>query len=77
LIICFKGDGKDVGVAKAYESVLLLTIRQPNSAEFKVFASEVKVRANRDYGYDFQDEAVLPYILWFFLSFKSQQIIKK
>lgn len=53
------GDETDSAVTKAYESFLLLTLRQPNNPEYKAFAAEVKLRARRDYGYEFAvDESV-------------------
>lgn len=49
----FSDDTKDIAVTKAYESLLLLTLKQPDNLEFRVFAEEVKRRAKADYGYTF------------------------
>lgn len=55
----FTGDEKDIEVTRAYESLLLLTLRQPDNPEYEAFAEQVKVRAKRDYGYEFDaDEKV-------------------
>jgi hypothetical protein len=43
-------------VTKAYESLLLLTLRQPDNPEYELFAEQVKLRAKRDYGYEFGAE---------------------
>ncbi|XP_060570066.1 atrial natriuretic peptide receptor 1-like [Ruditapes philippinarum] len=48
-----RGDEKDHEVTKAYESLLLLTLRQPDNPEYELFAEQVKLRAKRDYGYEF------------------------
>lgn len=49
----YVGDEKDDAVTKAYESLLLLTLRQPDNPEYEAFAKQVKLRASRDYGYEF------------------------
>ncbi|OWF56507.1 Atrial natriuretic peptide receptor 1 [Mizuhopecten yessoensis] len=49
-------DYKDVGVTRAYESALVFTLHLPKSGKYLNFASEVKLRASRDYGFDFGDE---------------------
>ena len=56
LFIVYLGDKKDVGVTKAYESVLILTLRQPDSEEYMDFAEEVKRRAKAMYNYEFGSE---------------------
>ncbi|XP_052233271.1 atrial natriuretic peptide receptor 1-like [Dreissena polymorpha] len=62
-----RGDEKDTAVTKAYESLLLLTLRQPDNPEYTAFADEVKVRARRDYGYEFgSDEEVNYFITAFY-----------
>ena len=55
----FKGDYKDAAVTKAYESLLLLTPLQPDNVEHKLFSDEVKLRAQRDYGYTYGSEVWL------------------
>lgn len=60
------GDEKDRAVTKAYESLLLLTLRQPDNLEYKEFAEEVKRRAERDYNYKFShDETVSQSWTWY------------
>lgn len=54
----FTGDYKDTAVTKAYQSLLLLTVRQPDNTEYLQFAEEVKVRSKRDYGYEFKNDEV-------------------
>ncbi|XP_052233141.1 atrial natriuretic peptide receptor 1-like [Dreissena polymorpha] len=62
-----RGDAKDTAVTKAYESLLVLTLRQPDNDEYKTFAAEVKLRARRDYGYEFAvDESVNYFITAFY-----------
>ena len=47
-------------MTKAYESLLILTLRQPDSEEYLDFAEEVKRRAKTMYNYDFgSDETVV------------------
>ncbi|XP_053402705.1 atrial natriuretic peptide receptor 1-like [Mercenaria mercenaria] len=58
-----RGDEKDVEVTKAYESLLLLTLRQPDNPEYEAFAEEVKLRAKRDYGYEFGAEEAVNYFI--------------
>ncbi|WAR13368.1 ANPRA-like protein [Mya arenaria] len=57
------GDEKDAAVTRAYESLLLLTLRQPDNAEYKTFAEQVKIRAKRDYGYEFGPEEAVNYFI--------------
>ncbi|XP_021348340.1 atrial natriuretic peptide receptor 1-like [Mizuhopecten yessoensis] len=59
------GDYKDVGVTRAYESALVFTLHLPKSGKYLNFASEVKLRASRDYGFDFGDETVNYFITAF------------
>lgn len=54
----FTGDYMDKAVTKAYQSLLLLTVRQPDNTEYLQFAEEVKVRSKRDYGYEFKNDEV-------------------
>lgn len=54
----FTGDYMDKAVTKAYQSLLLLTVRQPDNLEYLQFAEEVKVRSKRDYGYEFKNDEV-------------------
>ena len=43
----------DAAVTKAYQSLLLLTVRQPDNPEYLSFAEEVKERAKHyDYTFD-------------------------
>jgi hypothetical protein len=48
----------DTAVTKAYQSLLLLTIRQPDNVEYLGFADDVKLRSRRDYGYQFGHDEV-------------------
>ncbi|KAL4224613.1 Nitrogen permease regulator 2 [Mactra antiquata] len=74
-----RGDEKDFAVTKAYESLLLLTLRQPDNAEYEDFAEEVKTRAKNDYGYEFGPEEKVNYfitafydsVIYLALSFKT------
>lgn len=52
------GDHKDAAVTRAYESLLLLTPLQADNVEHKLFSDEVKLRAQRDYGYTFSADEV-------------------
>lgn len=57
------GDEKDSGVTQAYESVLIVTLTQPDSSDpdFVEFANEVKRRAWAEFGYIFgAEEEVRP-----------------
>ncbi|VDI01664.1 atrial natriuretic peptide receptor A [Mytilus galloprovincialis] len=58
-----RGDYKDAAVTKAYESLLLLTPLQPDNIEHKIFSDEVKLRAQRDYGYTFGVDEVVNYFI--------------
>ncbi|XP_021348353.1 atrial natriuretic peptide receptor 1-like [Mizuhopecten yessoensis] len=60
------GDHMDAGVSKAYESVLILTLSQPNTTEYNAFADEVKMRALRDYDYDFGEQTVNYFVTAFY-----------
>lgn len=59
----YRGDYKDTAVTKAYQSLLLLTVRQPDNTEYLQFAEEVKVRSKRDYGYEFKNDEVVNYFI--------------
>ncbi|XP_060079814.1 atrial natriuretic peptide receptor 1-like [Ylistrum balloti] len=61
-----RGDYMDEGVTKAYESVLILTLSQPNTTEYNAFADEVKMRALRDYNYDFGEQTVNYFVTAFY-----------
>lgn len=53
----------DTAVTKAYQSLLLLTVRQPDNVEYLHFAEEVKNRSKRDYGYEFGKDEVSLHIV--------------
>lgn len=57
------GDNMDTAVTKAYQSLLLLTVRQPDNVEYLHFAEEVKNRSKRDYGYEFGKDEVSLHIV--------------
>ncbi|KAL3859686.1 hypothetical protein ACJMK2_009893 [Sinanodonta woodiana] len=61
-----RGDGKDAGVTKAYESVLILTLRHLDNPEYLIFAEEVKRIAAQDFNYVFGDEEVNYFITAFY-----------
>ncbi|XP_022336489.2 atrial natriuretic peptide receptor 1-like [Crassostrea virginica] len=59
----YRGDYMDTAVTKAYQSLLLLTVRQPDNVEYLHFAEEVKNRSKRDYGYEFGKDEVVNYFI--------------
>ncbi|KAK3597533.1 hypothetical protein CHS0354_018132 [Potamilus streckersoni] len=61
-----RGDGKDAGVTKAYESVLILTLRQLDNPEYLIFADKVKRIAAQDFDYVFGEEEVNYFITAFY-----------
>ncbi|KAK3085674.1 hypothetical protein FSP39_006966 [Pinctada imbricata] len=58
-----RGDYMDNAVTKAYQSLLLFTIHQPNNDEYYTFADEVKQRAINDFAYNFTTEEVVNYFI--------------
>nr|XP_006813370.1 PREDICTED: atrial natriuretic peptide receptor 1-like [Saccoglossus kowalevskii] len=50
------GDGRDEDAKEAYRALMTLTLRKPDTTEYNDFAREVKRRALRDYGFDYDKE---------------------
>ncbi|XP_077993684.1 atrial natriuretic peptide receptor 1-like isoform X2 [Glandiceps talaboti] len=51
-----KGDEHDADAKQAYRSLMTLTLRKPDTPEYNDFAKEVKMRALRDYQFDYDKE---------------------
>ena len=49
-------DERNALARRAYESLLTITLRKPNSAEYRRFSTEVKRRAARQYGQQIYDD---------------------
>lgn len=54
MLHCIAGDDKDEVLKRVYESVLILTLVNP-VADNTAFATDIRTRAARDYGYVFTD----------------------
>ena len=48
----------DSGVKKAYQSLLILSLYKPVSAEFQQFDRDVRRKAMENYGFDYGQEEV-------------------
>lgn len=61
------GDEDDQTARKAYEALLRVSLLQPTSPSYQIFADQVRIRAKRDYNYTFvEDEEVNFFIGAFF-----------
>ena len=54
----YRGDDNDDKAKSAFEALLRLRLYWPETEEFRVFSDDVKVRAQRDYGFLFNHEKV-------------------
>ena len=57
-MLLFVGDERDGDAKKAFEALLLLTLKELSGPVYETFADEVKYRAKRDYDYYYGEEPV-------------------
>ena len=63
---CFIGDSQDEAAKEAYQSLFIVTLTVPAGPRWDSFTQEVAIRAERDYGFSYEDESVsgLPIYEW-------------
>lgn len=52
---CTEDDDNDLTARKAFEALLRVSLLQPTSSKFNIFADQVRDLAKRDYGYSFYE----------------------
>lgn len=50
-----RGDERDSTARLAYEAVLRIALHEPSGSHFDSFAEEVKTRALKEYGFDYDE----------------------
>ena len=59
-------DSRDADAKHAFESLLFITLTVPDGATWYNFSEQVKLRAKRDYSYEYNEEVRYLFGVWSF-----------